>query len=97
MQQCKGNNFNPLNWGWKKPKNGLIPIAINKLPAAQTLIETIVCGCIKGCQGNCRHLEINCVMFFNEWIDLNCKNAEIPYFTEDYGPQQTSEKIDINI
>lgn len=53
IQQWNGNVLNPLQWGWKSIKNGLIPIISTMPPTPQGLLERITCKYSKGCQANC--------------------------------------------
>ncbi|GBM68072.1 hypothetical protein AVEN_66741-2-1, partial [Araneus ventricosus] len=50
VQQWYGNEEDSEQWGWKRNKNGLIPVRTLEPPAPETLLKLISCKCKKGCQ-----------------------------------------------
>jgi len=70
IQLWIGNEKNPLHWGWKISKYGLLPITTNKDPAPQSVLNTVSCKCTKRCKGSCscRKLGMTCSS-----ICFNCK------------------------
>ena len=53
---------NPLDWGWKKSRDGLIVITTQKEPAPANLLNCISCKCQKGCGAacSCRKAGLKC-------------------------------------
>ena len=85
IQRWKGNTLNPLQWGWKKTQNGLMPIAMTIPPAPQSLLQKISCGCLKGCNNNCgcRKNGIKCSIFCRECAGTECENANVPEMSQE--------------
>lgn len=44
----KGIFLDPLEWGWKRTKNGLMPVTTEKELAPKILLDTVSCKCKKG-------------------------------------------------
>lgn len=55
-----GNEKNPLDWGQKSNKYGLVPISKNKDPTPQSVLKKVSCKCAKGCKG------LDCVLTENK-------------------------------
>src|ERR1700761_7518186 len=62
VQMWSGNPMEPLNWGWKKSDQRLLPVTTCKRPAPETLLKTLSCKCALGCKGgcSCRKAGIKC-------------------------------------
>lgn len=59
----------PLSWGWRRTDLGLLPTMNTKDPAPAEILNTVFCGCTKGCTGkcSCRKVDMKC-----STICLNC-------------------------
>ena len=55
VQSWKGNvDLDPLDWGWKMTKQGLMPIEMTKQIAPTDLLKIVKCGCQTDCsRRNC--------------------------------------------
>ena len=45
VQQWRGNNLQPTEWGWKLSEKNLLPIPMLKSPALDSLIHLVCCNC----------------------------------------------------
>lgn len=97
MQQWRGRNLNPLEWGWMPTKNGLLPIRTVQKPAPDNLLQLISCKCTKNCEVNCgcKKLGIECSVFCKECQGINCDNRHV--LNEDDVIQEVDEDIDFEI
>ena len=64
VQQCLGNDKDPIKWGWKRINNTLFPMTTAKQIAPDVLLNMISCGRISGCTNSCgcRKSGINVVL-----------------------------------
>lgn len=79
-------DFNPLDFGWKKSDNGLMPITNNQPAIPESLIEKIKCSCRKGCKTNacsCRSNDKKCSAICRFCKGANCTNAPNEIMDED--------------
>lgn len=80
VQQWKGNDLSPTDWGWEVKRGRLVPITTDMPPAPESLINLISCNCRAGCRRGCgcRKTGIRCsAMCF--CMGNSCNNsAEIP-------------------
>lgn len=99
VQQWKGHLLDPLIWGWKKSKYGLIAIRTTAPPAPEILLKTIACGCTTGCHGNCgcRKSQMNCSIFCKECMGMNCDNAEEADIAEEDINKDMDDDIDLQL
>ena len=91
--------MDPLQWGFKKNQNGLMPIAMTVSPAPQSLLQKISCGCLKGCHTNCgcRKFGIKCSMFCSECAGINCENANVSEIYQEDIEKDTDNEVDTYI
>ena len=77
VQQCLGNDLNPLDWGWALSGNDLIPVYTDKQVAPDRLLKMVSCGCKGGCVKNCScvKLEIFCSVMCSHCNGQLCKNT----------------------
>ncbi|XP_050315527.1 uncharacterized protein LOC126750071 [Anthonomus grandis grandis] len=76
VQKWLGNEKNPLDWGWIRSAQGLIPQLMTKPPAPQLLLNMISCTCKKGCTYNCgcRKAGLKCSAICNHCSGKSCEN-----------------------
>ncbi|KAG5872123.1 hypothetical protein JTB14_013443 [Gonioctena quinquepunctata] len=79
IQQWYGNEQNAEQWGWKKDKNGLIPVTTFDPPAPESLLKLISCKCKKGCQKacGCRKAGPKCSVVCTN-CGGSCDNSQFP-------------------
>lgn len=72
VQEWLGNKKDPEQWGWKKTKEGLVPIPTLLPPAPEAVLKLISCKCKKTCQTNCscKKAGLRCSS-----ICLNCESS----------------------
>ena len=78
VQQWKGMNICPEDWGWKMVDGKLLPVQTNRNPAPDYLLDIITCGCKTGCAGNncsCRKFGLHCSPACMECKGLQCTNV----------------------
>jgi len=77
IQMWIGNEKNPLDWGWKNTKYGLVPITTNKDAAPQSVLKKVSCKCAKGCRGSCscRKLGMTCSNICFNCRGQSCTNC----------------------
>lgn len=76
VQKWLGNEKNPLDWGWIRSTQGLIPQLMTKPPAPQPLLNMISCNCKKGCTNNCgcRKAGLKCSAVCRHCSGQSCEN-----------------------
>lgn len=79
IQQWYGNEHNVEQWGWKKDKNGLIPVTTVEPPAPDSLLKLISCKCKKGCHKacGCRKAGLKCSVVCTN-CGGSCDNSQFP-------------------
>jgi hypothetical protein len=92
VQQWCGVEKNAEQWGWKKSKNGLIPVTTLQPPAPETLLKLISCKCKIGCRGACgyRKAGLKCSI-----ICTNCNGAcdNIQVLLQDSDEEEETETV----
>lgn len=83
---------NAERWGWKKSKNGLIPVTTLEPPAPENLLHLISCKCKKGCRGSCgcRKAGLKCSVICAN-CSGTCDNSENPL--PDSDEEEESETV----
>lgn len=74
-----GNEHNVEQWGWKKDKNGLIPVTTVEPPAPDSLLKLISCKCKKSCHKacGCRKAGLKCSVVCTN-CGGSCDNSQSP-------------------
>ena len=54
VQQWRGIQLPPTDWGWKLDGEHLLPITTLKAVAPQKLLNLIACNCKLGCERSCQ-------------------------------------------
>lgn len=79
IQKWLGSEKDPLQFGWVKTENGLMPDIMDPSDAfPKNLLSDISCKCKKGCKNNqcsCRKLHIKCSILCSYCKGSNCANA----------------------
>ncbi|CAG9772311.1 unnamed protein product [Ceutorhynchus assimilis] len=67
-----GHDMDPVQWGWKITKHGLLPVPSTAEQAPQELLNNTACKCSKGCRNacGCRKQGMKCSP-----ICYNCRGA----------------------
>lgn len=77
VQAWLNNHLDPLKWGWKNAKYGLMPVRTTMEAAPEELLKTICCTCSKGCLGSCscRKNGMKCTNICKLCKGHSCSNA----------------------
>lgn len=78
VQQWRGNEVDPTDWGWIRKGDLLIPVCMTKDPAPPKLLSIISCYCKSNCtvKCECRRSGLNCSAMCRECQGLLCMNCE---------------------
>lgn len=92
VQQWYGNEQNAEQWGWKRSKNGLIPVTTLEPPAPETLLKLISCKCKKGCERacGCRKAGLKCSVICTN-CSGTCDNSQVP--SQDSDEEEETETV----
>ena len=76
VQQWRGINLDPINWGWKLENDRLRPITSLQEPVPPSLLHVITCNCKAGCERNCecRRSGLNCTHMCGYCAGHGCSN-----------------------
>lgn len=77
VQMWLGRDNDPLKWGWKTTKDGLLPVTTSKEPAPPEVLKNVSCKCEKGCRGgcSCRKAGMKCSYICFECKGQSCTNT----------------------
>lgn len=79
IQEWIGNDLDPLQYGWKKNKQGnLIPVQCKEAVVPPDLLKLIFCNCkesncFKNC--SCRKLGLRCSSKCGQCYGISCSNC----------------------
>ena len=76
VQQWKGNQLDPIEWGWRIHDNNLIPVETDQPVAPDSLLNLVSCGCKRDCGKacGCRKLGLHCTPMCSQCEGHNCTN-----------------------
>ena len=79
VQQWKGFDLDPLEWGWEKRDGGLMPVHTDLPPAPDELLKIIRCNCHTDCSTlrcTCRKHNVKCSPACGNCMGSGCTNAD---------------------
>jgi hypothetical protein len=94
VQQWKGIDLPPLEWGWQLKNGKFTPECTSLPPAHASLLEMIRCGCKGDCRNNrcsCRKNNLKCSAACSGCKGVNCTNAPESDLTEEEDFLETIE------
>ena len=74
-----GDSMEPLEWGWDRTDNMLLPIKTHLQPAPDDLLKIIRCQCKSNCDSKrctCRKHGLECSSGCRECQGISCSNAQ---------------------
>jgi hypothetical protein len=76
VQQWKGNQLNPTDWGWRIQDNILVPVETEQPVAPNSLLKLVSCGCKGDCGKacGCYKLGLHCTRMCSQCEGQTCKN-----------------------
>lgn len=95
-----GNKKDSTDWGWKINKEGtLIPNYTDEQLIPDSLLETIFCGCTKGCNNtrcSCRKHGLKCTNLCKTCSETDvCSNIEVQQIEEDDDNETISDLLNV--
>lgn len=84
VQKWCGNDCNPVEWGWKAGKDGLLPVTTLAPAAPDKLLQLISCKCKKDCSRacGCRKAGLQCSIICTN-CNQSCSNMPEPVDLEE--------------
>ena len=86
VQQWKGQDLNPCNWGWKIQSGKCVAIRTDLAAAPKTLLEIVKCNCKTGCKTGrctCKKHGLECTAVCGECKGVSCENGQQLDLSED--------------
>ena len=79
VQQWRGVNLNPTDWGWKLENGQLRPVTSLADPIPPSILHLIACNCRAGCerQCECRKMGLSCTHMCGYCAGHGCSNRTI--------------------
>lgn len=96
----RGDLLNPVDYGWKKSENGLMPITTKEKLIPDNLISILKCSCRKGCKSNkcsCRSNDKKCSALCQYCKGMNCSNAPSEIILEEEEDEANNADIESDI
>ena len=80
IQQWKGEEIDPEEWGWKLQENQIIPITTDLPPATDSLLKVLRCNCKSRCNTlrcSCRKHGLECSAVCGHCKGSACSNSSV--------------------
>lgn len=76
VQQWKGNQLDPTEWGWRIQDNMMVPVETDQHVAPDSILKLVSCGCKGGCGRacGCRKLGLHCTPMCSQCEGQTCTN-----------------------
>ena len=87
-QVWRGENMDPLGWGFLIQKGRMMPVTMTEAPAPPNLLKVVRCGCKTGCKTmacSCRKHGLTCSDSCRECRGvsrINCRQVDLDLFDE---------------
>ena len=77
VQEWRGNNLPPTDWGWKLVQGNLLPVISLKEPASSHLLQLISCNCKGNCSNKCECAisGLQCLAMCGQCRGIACANS----------------------
>jgi len=85
--------MSPLEWGWKKNDDKLMPLLTDLSPAPSELLKIIRCNCQTDCSSTrctCKKHNVKCSVACGNCRGSGCTNSEVPESDDDDDETLTS-------
>ena len=71
-------DIDPLDWGWMKKADFILPITMSKQAAPDELLKVIRCSCLTDCKGRCTCSKYNlkCTSMCKNCRGVSCFNCQ---------------------